>query len=357
MRNNTMGRMAAAGRTSRTAWARLAWVGVCVGLTGACVIIPFEPFGVKRRLEEVEVQPAKHFLTSNKALEIDITGMITSENGSGVFDDAEGTLPLLKDTLQKAAKDPNIAAIILRIDSPGGSVTASDVCYRELMEFKAKAAKERGAEIPVVAVMMDTAASGGYYIAMAADEVWAHPTTITGSIGVIAMLPWLKGLGDKIGVTIRVIKSGELKDIGSPWRDFEPKEKEVFQQMIDSLHAQFVSVVARGRNLDEAAVRALADGRIYTAQQALDAKLIDRIGYFDEAFEAAKKRAGIKDASIVAYTRSVGGKSNVYAAARRPAARPAEASPGAPAQVNLIHIDLGPWARADAPRFHYLWLP
>ena len=157
--------------------------------------------------------------------------------------------------------------------------------------------------MPMVAVMMDVAASGGYYVALAADTIVAHPTTVTGSIGVIMLSVNAEGLMQKIGVATDTIKSGERKDMGSPFRALTPEERAIFQSVIDDLHRQFVAKVVERRKLPEATAATLADGRIYTADQALGHKLVDRIGYMPDAMEAARRAAGLDEARVVVYKR------------------------------------------------------
>ena len=152
-------------------------------------------------------------------------------------------------------------------------MTASDIIFRELQSYK------RTSGVPVIAVMMDVAASGGYYIALAADTIIAHPTTVTGSIGVIMITLNAEGLMQKIGLAANAIKSGERKDMGSPFRALTPEERAIFQAVIDDLQRQFVGHLVERRKIAPAAAATLADGRIYTADQALAHHLIDQIGY------------------------------------------------------------------------------
>lgn len=180
--------------------------------------------------------------------------------------------------------DPTIAAIVVRIDSPGGAVAPSQEIHQAIL----RARKEKR----VVCSMGTVAASGGYYIAAACDRVIASPGTITGSIGVISQFPHVNRLLDLARIDVDVLKSGARKDVGSPFRAMEPSEKAYFQGLIDNIHAQFIEDVARGRKLDPAAVRALADGRIFTGQQALEAKLVDELGNLEDALDVAARLAG-----------------------------------------------------------------
>jgi protease-4 len=245
----------------------------------------------------------------DKILLIDISGIITSEKKRSFADLDSGPdmVARVKEELTQAAEDDRIKAIILKINSPGGTVTASDIIYKEILKFKEKN------KIYVTASLMDIAASGGYYIACAADTIVAHPTAVTGSIGVIAMKFNVKGLMDKLGVQDDTIKAGDMKDSLSPFRPMTDEERQIIQDIIDSLHQQFMEAVVQGRkdlSLDE--VKPLADGRVFTARQALEAELIDDIGYLDDAIDITKKETDLKEARIITYYRPSSYKNNIY---------------------------------------------
>jgi protease IV len=213
----------------------------------------------------------------------------------------------IKEELDKAAKDDRIKAVVLKINSPGGTVAAADVILHELKAFKATKA------LPVVVCLQGLAASGGYYVAQAGDTVIAYPTCITGSIGVIAMKFNLRGLMDKVGVDEDVVKSGQWKDFWSPFRPATPQEKEMMQKVIDDFFRRFVDVVAQGRKLSLKKTKEVADGRIFTATQALDLGLVDQLGYLDEALELARVKAGLgKEAKVITYHRPGGYKPTIY---------------------------------------------
>ena len=189
----------------------------------------------------------------------------------------------VNDMLEQAAANGAIKAVVVRVNSPGGSVVASDEIYRALLDF----------EKPVVVWMGDTAASGGYYIACGGDHVMAHPDTLTGSIGVISQFLNAEELLDKIGVDALVITSGPKKDIGSMFREMTEEEKAIWEAIIDQVYEDFVAVVAEARDLPPEQVRELADGRVYTGQQALELGLVDAVGSSDEAIERAAELGGI----------------------------------------------------------------
>ncbi len=189
--------------------------------------------------------------------------------------------------LNDYADDSSIKAIVIRVDSPGGGVVPSQEIYNAV-----KHARQEGKK--VVVSMGSVAASGGYYVAAAADLIVANPGTMTGSIGVKMEFANVEKLLEKIGVKGMVVKSGEYKDVGSPFREMTEKEKALLQGVIDDVQTQFVMAVAEGRKLPQADVRAIADGRIFTGQQALALKLVDQLGDLEHSIRAAAGLAGIK---------------------------------------------------------------
>lgn len=278
----------------------------------------------------------------NKILLLDLSGVISSRERSGTFSVQPSLVADIKEALDKAANDPKVKGVILRINSPGGTVTASDLIYNELINFKERTG------IKIIATIMDLGASGGYYAAVAADKIIAHPTTITGSIGVIMVNMNMQGLFEKIGLRGITIKSGAKKDMGSPFRQMTKDEEALFQGVIDHLYSRFVSVVAAGRkDLGEEEVRRIADGRIYTAAQALELGLIDKIGYLEDAITLAKEESGLKEAQVVTYYRPGSYKTNIYSRGLYPL----------PQTVNLVNFDFRSILTGGSPQFMYLWMP
>jgi len=207
-----------------------------------------------------------------------------------------GPIVTARDTIDKLdefAEDRKVRAIVIRIDSPGGSVGPSQEIH--------DAVKRIGKKKPVYVSMGSVAASGGYYIAVAADKIFANPGTLTGSIGVIMEFTNVMKLMNKIGLKSRVIKSGVHKDIGSPMREMTAEEKKLLQELIDDVYGQFVGAVSAGRHLPEKRVRALADGRIYTGRQAKELGLIDELGGLHATIAAVAKRVGISGKPEVVY--------------------------------------------------------
>lgn len=233
-----------------------------------------------------------------KIAAIPIEGVIMESMGAG-----PGTVTQVQKILKAIKKDDSVVGVLLVLDTPGGGVTASDRIYHDLVAFK----KETG--LPIHAVFHDVAASGGYYVAMASDHITAHPTTVTGSIGVISKFFNVAEAMDKVGVSVNVIKSlndkGEVsfKDIGSPYRPMRPEERALLQNLITEMWGRFTDVVAEGRKgkLTPAEVKHLADGRVFTGKQALKLKLVDAVGYSEDAYREIRKAAKADDAKIVAY--------------------------------------------------------
>jgi protease-4 len=206
---------------------------------------------------------------------LNLYGAIQDEHGSSFFPDTD-TAPYVKKKLRKAIEDKNVKAILLRINSPGGTVGMSQEVYSAVNDVRAKGK-------PVVVSMGDVTASGGYYIAAAADKIYANPGTLTGSIGVIMHLMNWQETEKKIGIQPAVIKSGAFKDIGSSDRPMTPEERTLLQNIIMDSYDQFVTAVANGRHMDKEAVKKLADGRVYSGRQAKAVNLVDELGGYDDA--------------------------------------------------------------------------
>jgi protease-4 len=209
----------------------------------------------------------------------------------GTIEDSHAVLSELK----RFREAPWIKAIVIRIDSPGGAVAPTQEIFEEIQKMKTKK--------PMIASMGGMATSGGYYIASACDQIVANPGTLTGSIGVIMQLGNLEELMKKIGVRPYNVKSGANKDIGSPFQPLSPDGKAILQSLVDNVHGQFVGAVARGRGMDEAAVKRLADGRVYSGAQAKELGLVDHLGNIEDAIALAAKRAGLEEQPAVYYSR------------------------------------------------------
>ena len=186
--------------------------------------------------------------------------------------------------IRQAAADDEVRALVLRVNSPGGSVVGTDEIYHALQET----------EKPIVVLMREVAASGAYYLSMAAGHIVVNPNTITGSIGVIGQFPNVQELMDKVGFEMNTIKSGEAKDLGNPFRKMTREEEVLFQDIIDETFERFLAIVVEGRNLSEAQARELADGRVYTGQKAMELGLVDAVGYEQDAIARAAELGGIE---------------------------------------------------------------
>jgi len=278
----------------------------------------------------------------DKVLLVHVRGFIGASPRTGLLSEDPSLVQEVSARLQKASEDEDVKAVVLAIDSPGGSVTASDILYQQILRHK----KKTGAT--VVALLMGVAASGGYYAAAAADSIMAHPTTVTGSVGTIFIRPDLAGLMDKVGVQAEVTKSGKYKDISSWFRHSSEEERAMMQEMIDNLNARFLEVVRSSRGLDEARMVEVAKAGVYTADQALTLGLVDSLGYAQDAFDAAISMAGLDpDATVVAYRRE----------------KFADDTPYNTMAYTMQAGELGILGGASQllqslePGFHHLWLP
>jgi protease-4 len=290
-------------------------------------------------LREVVLEGKGH----GKVLLIPVTGFLSDVPKNGLFGQHPSMVQEVVSRLRRAEKDKEVKAVLFEINCPGGAVTASDILYHEIMDFKART----GAV--VVAVLMDIATSGGYYTALPADRIVAHPTTITGSIGVVILRPALAGLMDKLGITVEVSKSGADKDMGSPFRPPTAQEQAMFQALTDRLGSRFLDLVARHRKAGPDELRKVASARIYLADEALALGLVDRLGYVNDAISEARTLAGLPaDAKVVSYRRARYPDDTVYNTSlsnSRDAIAPL-AGTGLPEVIPPLH-----------PGFYYLWLP
>jgi protease-4 len=278
--------------------------------------------------------------TGPKILLLDIEGPINEApaRSSLGLRRGESTVSRIREQLDRAREDSAVRALLLRINSPGGTATASDIAYREILDFK------RQRDLPVVAQLMGIATSGGYYVAMAADRVIAHPTTVTGSIGVRFASVNVVGLMQKLGVENQTVIAGEHKGAGSPLRRMTAEERAQIQSILGDMHERFKGIVAAGRDgLDAEQVDELADGRVYSAPQAKALGLVDGIGYLDDAVIECEQLAGLAASRVVTYHRPREWKQNLYTA------------PLVPERVKLELAS--PLPEIPRPGFLYLWAP
>jgi protease IV len=309
-------------------------------LTGGCG-------GIKINVGPDSKEPLKEFTIEGrergKVLVVPVRGFISDAPRKSLLGDQASMVQEVVSQLRKAEKDGDIKAVIFEINSAGGSTTASDILYHEIAQFKART------NTKIVAALMDVAASGGYYIALPADRIVAHPTTITGSVGVIFIKPKITGLMDKLGLAVEVNKSGKEKDIGSPFRPSTPEEEKIFQELTDKMGGRFLDLVAKHRNVSPESMTSIATARIYLADEALQLKLVDRIGYLTNAVAEAKDLAGLSNnAKVVVYRRSEYPNDNLYNTSLSQ-----HAGPGLP----LIDLNLLEILPTFNPGFYYLWTP
>ena len=297
---------------------------------------------VNQQLEETVIQRDKGIFIPDKIAVIDVDGLLMNKRKRGFMREGDNPVSIFVEKLDKAAADRRVKAVVLRLNSPGGTVAASDVMYHSLREFKRKTGK------PVVACILGVGCSGAYYLACGSDGIIAQPGGITGSIGTIIKTFSFAGTMEKIGVKAVAIKSGELKDLGSPLHDLREEEQKVLEGIINQFYEQFLSVVLKGRKeIEEQKLRSLADGRVYTAEEALQENLIDRVGYPEDGIKWAKEIAGVEKARVVMYHRPSGYKANVYSSTMGN-----EEIVGA-----LVNVELPDWLTSDGAQFLYLWQP
>ncbi len=228
---------------------------------------------------------------------VEISGMLTMGRGMGRFSREPPLIPRLREELQTAMADRDVVGLVVRIDSPGGSVTASDILYYELQRFRQKKCA------PVVVSIGDRGLSGGYYAALAAHEIQAHPTSVLGGVGVIAFRLEVQELLERWGIRVEPVQSGEMKDFWSPLRPSRPEEMAIMQEIIDRMRERFLGLVGESRRLTPEALAAVGSGRIFDAGQALEMGLIDRIGYLDDAVARVREMAGVTEARVILYHR------------------------------------------------------
>ena len=299
----------------------------------------------KIRLFPSQADPLKEFTLEGKAdqkiLVIPVRGVISDSPREGFIRTRPSLVQEVVSQLRLAEDDKKVKAIVLKIDSPGGSVTASDILFNEILTFK----ERTGAK--VVVAMMGIAASGGYYISLPADYILAHPTTLTGSVGVIFLRPKVAGLMEKIGVGVEVNTSGINKDMGMPYRSATAEEKKILQAMTDRLGIRFVDLAAKYRNLDPAVTAKIATARVYLANEALELGMVDEIGYLDQAITKAKQLADLPDnARVIVYRRTEYPDDNIYNTSTRYGG----------GDLSVISVDLLPDALNQLRTgFYYLW--
>lgn len=322
-------------------------VFIAVGI-GGCGPLTMTIGGAAGNQElKTKVVEADRGWQSNRVAMIDVSGLIYNAHKSGVFRRGENPVSLLHEKLELARCDTRTKAVILRLNTPGGTVTASDAMYRQVLRFKKRSGK------PVIALMMDVTASGGYYLACAADKIICYPTSITGSIGVIVQTLSVKPALDRFGIRAEAITSGSNKDIGSPLSEMTDEKRAVLQALVDDFYNQFASVVRQARPaIDHAQFPQIADGRIFSGAEAVKVGLVDEVGDLTEAFKVAKNLAGIKWADLILYHRPYDYIGSPYAGSSRSGRLISDETR---TQINFAQFNFSESFGQASTGFFYLW--
>lgn len=271
---------------------------------------------------------------------IEIDGLLVNSNSTGLFTTGENPVAAFHERLSAVARDSRVAAVVLRINSAGGGVAASQMMRHELQAFRQQT------NIPVVACLMDVGAGGAYYIATACDTIYAQPGTITGGIGVIFNAYSLQDTMAQMNILSQTVKAGENIDLGSPVRGLSEESRKILQQMANQYHQQFRDDVVATRNLGQSADATIFDGRVFTAMQALDKGLVDKVGSLDDAVAAACVLSHHNDATVVMYERKNHPVYSMYATTPQTTQQPLISLPSIPGL-----------SRSALPAFLYMWQP
>jgi len=308
------------------------------------------PVANSNTLNEEQVEPGKGWSPEKIAI-IPVEGMLANVRTGGLLQATENPLSLFTQELEKAENDSAVKAVVLRVNSPGGTVTTSDAMYLLIKRFKARTHK------PVIASAQEVDASGAYYVSCAADKIVAQSTSLVGSIGVIFETMQFEGALDKLGITAGAIKSGSLKDMGSPFRAMKPQEQAVMKGMVEEYFTKFIGIVTKNRPVTEQPVTELSQyeesgyagtysGRVYSGERAKELGLVDETGLLEDAVKLAKKMANASNASVVMYSRPYGYGGSIYASNSVPAPR-----------ADVMRLEL-PGASEYLPAgFYYIWAP
>jgi protease-4 len=293
-------------------------------------------------LQEVDAQPGHKRRGKGQIAIIEVEGMLINAKSGGFLQPTENPLSVFTQELDTAERDDAVKAVVLRVNSPGGTVTTSDAMYELVTRFRQRTRK------PVVASCQEVCASGAYYVSCAADKIVAQPTTVVGSIGVIFNTFEFSGTMAKIGASSEAIKSGPLKDMGSPFKPLTDPERRVMQGIVDEYYGRFLEVLREHRTLkDESMFKLATDGRVFSGRRAKEIGLVDETGMLEDAIATARKMSGATDAKAVMYKRPYGYRGSVYADLSAPI-------PQASSNVTKLELPGGPWLPSG---FYYLWNP
>ncbi len=285
--------------------------------------------------------PGSRNCDSGRIAVIDMDGLLVNRNMYILGSIGENPVAIFREKLDAIANDPRVCAVVLRINSHGGGVTACDMMRRDLVQFK----QEKN--VPIIACLMDVGTGGAYYIATAADHIVAHPTTITGGMGVILNLYNLQDAMAQFNVLGVPIKSGEMTDLGSPLKPMTPESRAVLQGIADEFAGRFRGTIASSRSLRQPTGVDIFDGRIFTAQQAQLQGMVDSVGYLDDAVSVARSASGDNgQAGLVMYRR-----------ANDRALSPYDITPNIPLQHSILSVSIPGIDRSQLPTFLCLWQP
>lgn len=335
-----------------------AWTALAAAVLPGCLpnSVTVSLRGGRDKLEQAVVLADPGTPTAKVAM-IDVRGLIADVSTPTLLGDGPNPVDEVVMRLMAAEQDSSVKAVVLRINSPGGTVTASDILYREVESFRSRTKK------PVVVSMGEIAASGGYYLSLAGDRILAEPTTLTGSIGVIIpSFNFSEGL-NRIGIKSRSIKSGANKDLANPFEPIREPQYAVLQQVVDEFYAKFKGLVVQRRpGLKAENLADATDGRIITGARAAELGLVDELGGVRDAFTIAKELAGIKAGTLVKFSFGPAeGTRSPYAAARSGDQRPVLMNGAGGTELNLVQVRLdaaGPsGASAGSAGVYYLWAP
>jgi len=316
----------------------LVFAAGCSDRTVQIDLVPSNP-----QIQQQTIESSGVWFNTNKIAIVTITGMIANGYESSLFSSGHNPVSDLREALDDISQDGTVKAVILRMDTPGGTVTASQMMYGDILAFKKKT------HIPVIASMMDVCASGGYYVSCASDYQMAYSTTITGSIGVIVQLFNVHRLIDRWGIDAPVFVSGPNKDTGSPFQPMSDSSKALIQHFVDQFYGQFVGIVKSSHpDVNPADWKMLTDGRPITGVDAANDHLINSLGTLDDAIAQAKKMAGIQNADIVLYARDDQNAGSIYSHSQTTPAQ---------SQNNLVNVDLSDFDASSLlhPTFLYMW--
>ena len=289
-------------------------------------------------------EPLKEFTLegrgSDRILLIPMHGIITDTPKERFLAQSQSMVEKVVSQLNKAEKDDRVKAVLFEINSPGGTITASDVLYHEISSFKERTGKK------IAVSMMDIATSGAYYVSLPADMITAHPTTVTGSVGVLFLQPKITGLMEKIGLSVDVKKFGKNKDMGTPFRDSSEEEQRFMQKSVDDMGERFIRLVQKHRKPNQQALAEISTARVFLADEALKLGLVDKVCYLSDAIRESKQLAGLAaDARVVVYRRTEFPEDNYY-----------NTSSAASEGLNILAVNIElPEIFVLKTGFYYLW--